>query len=421
MLAQEIKELVEKRVDAVKAARAIFDKARAEKRDATAEENAEFEKRMDEADRLEPEIKKREKLLAAEARAKDDEDRLKESRNRTPPGGEPTPEVDRETRDITRRNSPEYRQLYCNYLVNGRSALQGANARALQADSDIVGGYLVAPQEFVAKLIKFVDNIVFMRSKATKFSLKSAQSLGAPSLDTDISDSDWTSELATGSEDSSMLMGKRELSPHPLAKRIKVSNKLLRLSAINSEELVRNRLGYKFGVTQEKGFMTGNGAQQPLGMFTASARGISTGQDVAAATTTAFVADDLINVKYSLKPQYQAVGEWVLHRDAVKMARKLKDGMGQYIWQPGLTGDKHDTILERPVNQSEYAPNTFTTGLYVGLFGVLSNYWIADAEQLLIQRLEELYAETNQIGFIARQECDGMPVLEEAFARLKLA
>jgi hypothetical protein len=38
-----------------------------------------------------------------------------------------------------------------------------------------------------------------------------------------------------------------------------------------------------------------------------------------------------------------------------------------------------------------------------------------------VQRLVELYAETNQVGFIGRAEVDGMPVLAEAFARLKCA
>ena len=38
-----------------------------------------------------------------------------------------------------------------------------------------------------------------------------------------------------------------------------------------------------------------------------------------------------------------------------------------------------------------------------------------------IQRLVELYAATNQVGFIGRMELDGMPVLEEAFVRVKLA
>jgi HK97 family phage major capsid protein len=126
-------------------------------------------------------------------------------------------------------------------------------------------------------------------------------------------------------------------------------------------------------------------------------------------------------VKYSLKPQYQKTAEWLFHRDALKQIRKLKDGNGQYLWMTGITAGAPDMILDRPVNQSEYAPNTFTTGLYVGLLGDLRFYWIADSLDLQIQRLVELYAETNQVGFIGRLECDGMPVLEEAFARVKLA
>ena len=70
---------------------------------------------------------------------------------------------------------------------------------------------------------------------------------------------------------------------------------------------------------------------------------------------------------------------------------------------------------------SEWAPNTFTTGEYVGLLGDFSHYWIADALSMQIQRLNELYAETNQVGFIGRLETDGAPVLEEAFVRVKLA
>ena len=36
-----------------------------------------------------------------------------------------------------------------------------------------------------------------------------------------------------------------------------------------------------------------------------------------------------------------------------------------------------------------------------------------------IQRLNELYAGTNQIGFIGRLHADGAPVLSQAFARVK--
>ena len=70
---------------------------------------------------------------------------------------------------------------------------------------------------------------------------------------------------------------------------------------------------------------------------------------------------------------------------------------------------------------SEWAPSTFTTGQYVGLLGDFKHYWIADALSMQIQRLNELYAETNQDGFIARYEGDGAPALAEAFARVALA
>ena len=79
------------------------------------------------------------------------------------------------------------------------------------------------------------------------------------------------------------------------------------------------------------------------------------------------------------------------------------------------------TLLDRPVNESEYAPGTITTGLYTAILGDFSRYYIVDALNMEMQVVDQLYAETNQMGYILRRELDGMPVLEEAFARLKQA
>jgi predicted phage gp36 major capsid-like protein len=174
--------------------------------------------------------------------------------------------------------------------------------------------------------------------------------------------------------------------------------------------------------TKEQAYLTGNGNQRPLGVFTASANGVPTSRDVSTDnTTTAITADGLINAKYSLKGQYQASASWLFHRDAIKMIAKLKDGDGQYLWKGAIMDGEPDRLLGRPVMMSEFAPNTFTTGQYVGMFADFSHYWIVDSLQLQMQRLVELYAESNQVGFIARYEGDGAPVLAEAFARVKLA
>jgi HK97 family phage major capsid protein len=219
-----------------------------------------------------------------------------------------------------------------------------------------------------------------------------------------------------------MAFGKRALKPQPLAKGIKVSRPLLRKSAIAADALVRERLAYKFGVTQEQGFMTGTGANQPLGLFTASANGISTGRDVSTGnTTTALTFDGLQEAKYTLKGAYWAAAQWIFHRNAVKMIAKLKDGDGRYIWQDSVQVGQPAMLLGLPFNVSEYAPNTFTTGLYVGILGDYTNYWIVDSLMFEIQALFELYAATNEVGYFGRAEVDGMPVLEEAFIRVTLA
>lgn len=313
-------------------------------------------------------------------------------------------------------------KAYRNFLKNGMGSLNQEEVRALSAGNHVEGGAVVPPVEWISQLLKAVDDLTVVRAAATKFRVEKAVSVGVPVLDSDPADGDWTSELGTGSEDSSMKFGSRELSPNPLAKRIKVSNKLIRASIIGVEQLVMQRLAYKFAITEEKALMTGSGANQPLGLFTAHANGISTARDVTGSnTTTAIAADSLFDVKYSVKQQYQATGSWLFHRDAVKAIMKLKDGQNQYLWQPSLQVGQPDLLLGRPVLQSEYVPNTFTTGKYVGLFGDFSYVWVVDALDMSVQKLVELYAETGQTGYIGRKEMDGAPVLQEAFARIKLA
>lgn len=403
-----LKALRDDRGKAIKEARALVSKAETEKRDMTADEQVQYDRLLASAEANAKKISDEERLLSAErdaAAVAADTDRAKPSQQASP-----------EVKDKAARAS------FVEYLRRGVIGGDGASElRALQADNDIQGGFLIPPMSMVNDLIKNIDDEVFIRKLASKRVVNGAASLGIPTLEADPADADWTNELAIGSEDSSMSFGRRELHPHPLAKMIKVSEKLLRADS-SVESLVLGRLGYKFGISEEKAFLTGTGAGQPLGVFTASASGVPTSQDVSTGnTTTSVTFDGLMEAKYKLKAQYQKKAVWIFHRDAVKQIAKLKDGEGQYIWKVSVRDGEPDTILGRPFYMSEYAPNTFTTGLYVGIFGDFSNYLIADALSVRIQRLVELYAATNQVGFIGRLETDGMPVLAEAFARVKLA
>ena len=102
------------------------------------------------------------------------------------------------------------------------------------------------------------------------------------------------------------------------------------------------------------------------------------------------------------------------------MARKLKTSDNGYLWTPGL-GGMPGTILDRPYVMSEFAPSTFTTGQYVALVGDFSRYYIAESGALELQVINELFTLRNQVGYKLTRHVDGMPVLAEAFSRMKLA
>lgn len=408
-----LKELREKRSKLIADAREILNKADTEKRSTTAEEQTAYDKLFTEADGLRSRIANEERSLEAERELEtqlgqqDDEER---SRN---PGGD---------QGERRGKTDAVMVAFRSYLTTGRPGdVGGEELRALSAGVNIEGGYIVVPEVFVNQLIKAMDNETIIRQLATVIPMTTGASIGVPSLDADPDDGDWTTELDTGSEDNAMRFGKRVMVPHPMAKRIKISLQLLRTAAIAPEALVRARLAYKLGITGEKAYMLGDGDKKPLGLFVNSLSGIPASRDVSAGNTaTAPTIDGLINAKYSLKTGYWNRASWIFHRDTMKEVAKIKSTTGEYIWRESARDGEPDRLLGRPVYLSEYAPNTLTTGLYCGILGDFSHYWILDALNLQIQRLNELYAEKSQVGFIARYEGDGAPVLAEAFARVKL-
>lgn len=449
-LQAKLKQLHQERGELVTQARALIDKADNENRAMTADEENRCDQLMEKANAKAKEIGRVNGLIEQERdvaahEAEIERDGNPDSENRGGGGGSQTAEERQQLVQMRsalhedwgtgadRLDDNQVRQLtYFNQALS-----QGANSltqeqrqivlptqaqiRALSYDVNTEGGYLAPPVQWVNQLLKNVDDETFMLQLSNVMTMTNAHSLGVPTLDSDPSDADWTSELATGSEDSAMSFGGRALAPNPLAKRLKISNTLIANSAIPAESLARQRLGYKFGITFEKAGFTGDGNKKPLGVFTASNDGISTSRDVSADNNAnSFTADGLINCLMHLKGQYHRRATWLFHRDGIKMAMKLKDGNGQYIWSLGLKGVAPDMLLNVPTRMSEYVPNTFTTGNYVGIVGDFSKYWIVINMVMTIQRLAELYAETNQTGLIGRMEADGMPVLEEAFARVKL-
>jgi HK97 family phage major capsid protein len=435
-MATIVRDLKLERAKLLKEARELNEKAEKEKRDFTQEEQNQYDALMNNVSSLGTRIQRAETLGVLEAELEEPENRGHRPEPEEQDGEEqpePAPirgnsgSASRYDDVLARMRALKDVRMTPGYAAAFRSFLQGEQVRGiekrdLQADSDPMGGFLKSPPQFVAGLLKNVDNILFFRQPgwATVIPLPNSDELVGVSLDADPDDGEWTTEIGDITYDTSMAFGKRSLKPATLAKGIKISRKLLRV-APNSEELVTSRLAYKLAVPMEKKYLVGNGAGQPLGVFTASSDGISTNRDEATDnTSSAPTFDGLTNAKYKLKQQYWKAAKWLFHQDVMKVIAKIKDTTNQYIWRESVRVGEPDTVLGLPNFMSQYAPNTLTTGQYVGILGDFSFYWIADALSMEMQRLVELYSKTRQIGLHAWLETDGMPVLEEAFVRVKL-
>lgn len=288
--------------------------------------------------------------------------------------------------------------------------------------TDDQAGYLTAPVDFREQVIRGLDDLLFMRQISNVVGpIGAAQSLGFPFRKTQAANATWIAEVTAAPEETTVDFGRREFKPNKMAKLIKLSKTLINHAPI-AESSIQKEILYAMGIGAENAYLNGNGTAQPLGIFTASASGISTGRDIATDNTaTAVTFDGLINAKYNIKQQYMSNASWVAHRDFAKMVSKIKNNDGDYIWQGSVQLDQPDRLLGAPVYMSEYAPNTFTTGQYVAVYGNFKEgYWITDADTLKVQVLKELYAVNNQIGYIVDYFGDGAPVLEEAFSRVKL-
>ena len=181
------------------------------------------------------------------------------------------------------------------------------------------------------------------------------------------------------------------------------------------QSYITSEFARRIGHKEEDAFFVGDAAGKPTGIFHTTG-GAQIG--VTAAGSTALTVDEVIDLFYSLKSPYRRNAVFVMNDATVKAIRKLKDGQGQYLWQPAMTANTPDSILNRPVYTSAYVP-TIAAGAKSIAFGDFGYYWIADRQGRSFKRLNELFATTGQIGFMATQRVDGKLILPEAIKVLQ--
>jgi HK97 family phage major capsid protein len=184
------------------------------------------------------------------------------------------------------------------------------------------------------------------------------------------------------------------------SKLVKVSAELLQDSAFNLADILGSMLGERIGRIENDYQTTGSGNDQPNGIVTAAATGVTT------ASATAIAADELIDLVHSVDPAYRPGAAFMMHDSVIKALRKLKDGEGRYLWVSGLATGMADSLLGYPIVPNQSMASSIAHLAKTVLFGQFSKYKIREVATIRLRRLVERYADTDEEGFVAFTRMD---------------
>lgn len=275
---------------------------------------------------------------------------------------------------------------------------------------DANGGYLV-PEEFERRIVDTLKEENVMRRLCKVITTQNERKIPVAATH---SVAQWTAENGAYTE-STPTFAQKTIDAYKLTDLVKVSIELLDDSAFDLESYIASEFAYAFGAAEEEAFCVGTGSGQPTGLFTANGGQLG----LNAASATAVTADEIISLIYSLKSPYRKNAKFLMNDATVAAIRKLKDGNGQYLWQPSVQAGQPDKLLGYEIYTSPFVP-TMAANAYTIAFGDFSSYWIADRTGRTVQRLNELYSTNGQVGFVASERVDGKIILPEGIQLLQM-
>ncbi len=308
----------------------------------------------------------------------------------------------------TKAEPTEARKNFAAYLMRGDLAPE---AKALTVSADPTGGYL-APPEVSAEVLRDIIEMSPVRGIA------SVRGTGAPSViyptRKPMGNATWDDELDAETETTGQPFGSTEVQTKGMSTYVDISNQLLQdAPAVEGE--VRAALSEDFALKEAVAFVNGDGVTKPEGFMTNAA--VTFGKNGHA---TALQADGLITFLYSIAATYRNKGVWAMNGTTLGLLRKLKDGQGNYLWQPSLQAGQPETILGRPVIEMIDMPDV-AAGLDPICYGDFSGYRILDRLSLSVLVDPYSQATAKRTRYHAGRRVGGRVIMPAKFKKYRMA
>ena len=297
------------------------------------------------------------------------------------------------------------RELEPKFAAGSYNSVRRDFRNALSGNSGVSGAF-TKPEGFIANLEMALLAYAQMRQVAGVLRTDDGNPLPWPTADNTSNTGYIVGENQSNTTEQQPTFGRSIFSAYEYTSGfVLIPNSLLTDSAFDLAAMVGEMQGEMIGRRQATDFTTGTGVNQATGFVTACVTASAT---QAAASATAISFDDLYNLKHSVDPAYRGMGcQWMMHDTILLAVRKLKDGNGNYLWQPSRITGQPDTIDGDPLFINQAMDSTISSGKYTVSYGVFSKYKIRDVNGPVMRRADERFIQNNQTGFITFLRSDG--------------
>lgn len=336
------------------------------------------------------------------------------------PGG-----LDRKTMAAISSNA--YKLAFRSYVRNGQGihGLGSSDLKALQEGVDSQGGFLV-PDDMLNRMIQKEPTPTAIAALVTQLQT-GRDAITMPKVNY-TTDDKYTTPIRvrkTGEVPSSSTVhrvteptfGQVRIPVHTYMLSMPITNDMIEDSAFPILTWSSDKFRETVDLLYDDEILNGNGIGGPDGILNnAGASDPNRPAVVVSGNASNVTADGLIDLHYSVPPQYRASLRYVMsYLNAAKNLAKLKDSQNRYLFQMGgsndggLQGERPDTLLGRPISYSEFMP-AIAANAYSLIFGDLKGFYLVRRIGFAIQVLRERYAEDNQQVLLGRLRFGGQVV-----------
>lgn len=163
--------------------------------------------------------------------------------------------------------------------------------------------------------------------------------------------SGWVGEAAARPETGTPTFSPLTYSTGELYANPSATQQMLDDAEVNLEAWLAGEVQTEFAYQEGIAFLTGNGVNKPNGLLTYVAGGANAAAHpygaiaaVNSGAAAAVTADSLLNLIYALPSEYTGNAGFIMNRNTQGAIRKLKDGQGNYLWQPSAQAGQPATL-----------------------------------------------------------------------------